>query len=709
MPTIKLTDQLGLDTAVQPTPGFAFSKYFKELPSLRLGSLDLKKLGGLTLDDPAIQSFQTGVSFSDPVSLGEGAPSMSVAAGVHGSIEFITDLDSLPGRDETLEKDENTAYTVFEIDATAGVGLSVPAGQLSFGASTSTTLELASYSRFRPKAGVLLTDAIAQTVAGFAIPLASADLAALPAGHISRAAVKGKLKLSGSANLLAFSNPLASASLPGPLPSVSVSAGGSATVGVSCTVQTEYEVTARKLDNGAVRLAWRHKDGSQVVVSAEVSAGISAGAGTTDLFSQVVTAISANAQADLQELQSAGLSGERAEEIQSAVKSATSRKLEIAVAAAFTASDTETTSFLYEINPGALDDTSRQAVDEALHGDLSGLHADALAGVRCVHSIWDHVRRHSLELDVHLLGILSFRSVASLSLEGKVMFEPATGALVITDRATAERIQTTQVNFGADTQKLRHVLAESFLITAAYRGAKQVVGAPSLRCSHNFFDLRNSTSPADVAAMLQTGVALGLFSTDDAQLPAGIADFGRTLFNASTDYDEALVSRMFLDANGVPLPRDLYESTGRAALQFLVQPTGDDAVRRRPAIEDDLWSRMKAVGQPGFSALFPGIPAPLVAAIVADYSTIVWWAGAMALTAQKLAAVIPNPNDPNLRLQLSIHLRQVAENTRNEFGQPWGLIAMSLLVNRTAGARILISGPKFVRRQQRALAAAGGS
>ena len=721
MPTITLTDQFGLDVDAQPAPTSALLKYFQQLPSLRFDSLDLGKLGGLTLDQPAIQSLSTGVSFQDPVNLGDGAPALSVAAGAHASLKIICNAHDLPGQDQTIESRPDTCYVSLGIEATVSADLSATSGALKFGASPSTTLDAVSYSRFPLKTGVTLLQALQQTVAGFSMPASSGDLGDLPAGQIVRVAVTGKLVLSGSVNLLAITNPLASASLPAPLPVVSVSAGGSATVGVSCEIGADYEVVARKLDSGAVRLGWYHKNDTGVAVSAKVSEGISAGFGTTDLFSQVVSAISANPKADLKELAGAGVPDNQAAAIQGAVKQATSRKLEIAVASEISANDSQGTTFLYEIVPAALTEESRAAIDNALRGDLAELHAPGLPGVSCLRSIWDNVQKAGLDLDVNLLGILNYSSVASLSLEGKVLYEPASGSLVIADQATAERIQSAQVNFGADTQKLRHVLAESFLITAAYRGAKQLAaGAVSLRCSHSFFELENATSPGDMSRKLRVGAALGLLSGDDAELPAGIADFGRTLFTASTDYDDNLVSAMFLDANQAPLAPVSYEAAGRKAIQLLVQAADDDAVRLQPATDDGLWRRMSQVGQPGFAGLFPGVPAPLVGAITADYSIVKWWADAMCGTGQKLAAIrlwmarnptaaFDDPDFQRLRQDLAGHLRQVAANTREEFGQPWGLLAMSQLVNGRAGANILISSPTLVRNKRRALAGATGS
>lgn len=716
MPTITLTDQLGLDVDAQPAPTSALLKYFQQLPSLKLDALDLSKVGGLTLDQPAIQSIRTGVSFQDPVNLGKGAPALCVSAGAHASIAIITDADDLPGHDDRTAVAPDTCYISFGIEAAVSPALTVSSGVLQFGASPSTQVEVVSYTRFPHKTGVTLLQAVQQTVGAFAIPGCSGDLEDLPAGQIAKIDVSGKLKLSGTANLLATANPLASASLPSPLPTVSVSAGGSATFGVSCEIETEYGIVAQKLDSGVVRLGWHHKNGTAVTVSATVSEGISAGFGTTDLFSQVVGLISASPTADLQELASAGVPKEQASAIHGAVKAAACRKLEIAVSSAFTATDSQTATFLYEIVPAALTDQSRTAIDQALGGDLAGLHSPGLPGVSCVRSIWAKVSKVSLELDVNLLGILNYRSIASLSLEGKVMYEPATGSLVIADQATAERIQSLQVNFGADTDKLRHVLAESFLITAAYRGTKLLAGPASLRCSHHFFELQNKTSSNDMARKLRTGLALALLSVGEAEPPGSVSDFGRTLFTASTDYNDDLVSRMFLGSDSAPLPRECYETAGRNAIQFLVQEGDDDAVRRQPAIDDVLWSRMKDVGQPGFAALFAGVAAPLVEAVVADYTTIQWWADAMLGTAQQLAkvrlwmarnptATFDDPDFQKLRQDLADYLRQVAANTRDEFGQPWGLIAMDQLVAHAAAAKMLITGPILVCNKARPLVA----
>lgn len=718
MATINLTDQLGLDVVAQLAGTSALLKYFRQLPSLRLDSLDLSRIGGLTLNDPALTSLSTGLSFKDPVQLGDGAATFTVGAGVHGSLRVISDPDDLPGDGGGAKPPQQARYISFALDATASAGISSEAGKLTFGATASTGASFATYTRFSQPAEVTLIDAVRQTVSQMAIPGKSKDLADLAPGQIASVDVSGKLQLSADANLLAVANPLASAALPAPLPGVSVSAGGSATVGVAFDIETDYRIIARKLDSGTVRIGWYNKSTEGVTVSARVSEGISAGFGATDLFSRVIGAISGDAKADLNELRSAGLTAEQAEAIQSAVKAAVCRKLEIAVGAEWFATRSGSAAFLYDIVPASLTGDSRAAIDRALDGDLSALH-DPLPGITCVSSVWEKARKRGLELNVNLLGVLNFRSIATLCLAGRVMYEPATGALVIADTATADRIQTTAVNFGADADKLRHVLAESFLITAAYHGTRLAAGPVSLRCSHSFFVLENSADAADVTRFLRTAVGLGLMNIADVALPAGVTDFGRTLFSASADYDSRLLTGMFLGANGAPNPVELYETLGRAAIQFLVLPDDHDAARLLPAKDDVLWKEMKRRGQPGIPPLFPREDNQVVKAIVTDYSTIRWWADTMSDTAGELAKVRlwqqrhPNasPDDPEfqeLREGLAGKLRDVAGKTRDEFGKPWGLIAMNQLAGARSGARLLITSPRLVTNQQRALSTATG-
>src|SRR5262245_55605354 len=153
MENFKLTDQFGIDADAQPGSTSALLKYFSRLPTLRLDAIDLSKIGGLTLDQPAIRTLGTGVSFDQPVNLGEGAPTLSFSAGSHALLSFVADVDNLPGEDRDAQPD--ACYVSFGVEATASADFSASAAGAQFGVSPSTRLEIASYSRF-PKTATLL-------------------------------------------------------------------------------------------------------------------------------------------------------------------------------------------------------------------------------------------------------------------------------------------------------------------------------------------------------------------------------------------------------------------------------------------------------------------------------------------------------------------------------------------------------------------------
>ncbi len=708
MPTIRLSDQLGAVVEVQPAETSALLRYFRALPDLALRNGDLTQAAGLTLDQPAVRSFKTGLSFKDKIDLGNGLD-LSVRAGADGSFS-VEGPPHLFGDD--VEIPESGCYTRLAFDASAEVSPGIAVGSHSLGCQHGSTLQIANYRRYALSSGVTLAEALQDAIGGFVIPAKTSDLSAIPEGGIVAVEGKGSLGLLVEAELLTLGNPLAVAKLPGPLPAVRVTAGGSIQVGAACRIEGEFQTRVFRRDKRRILIGWHRRKSDEWTVEATASAGVAVGVGTgeTDLLSTLVRAISADPKADSAELVRAGLSPDQAAGIQAAVQAAASRRLEVALAAELGSLESNGAAFLFEIDLSRLTQASSDALDEALHGDLRALHGRTLPGVNCVQSIWTKAHEKRLSLEVNLLGIYNFGSIASLVRSGTILVEPTTGALTITDQVTADRVRSAQVNYGADSAKLRHVLAESFLITAAYRAAEQPAGGPSLSSSHTFFEMRNSPSRQQMLRILRVGTALGLLDQQTAGLLPEQTEFGRLSVCARVDYNDALTASLFVDSNGNSFPREFYENVGRAALQLLVAEGDPDAARRKPAIDDDLWRKMKATGQAGFHQLFPSLPAPLVGAIAADYSTIVWWADAMAGAGKHLAAMrrfalgnptfsLQNPEFQALRDRLASHLAKVAANTREEFGQPWGLVAMNEASGRRAAASILIQGPSFVLAQ----------
>jgi hypothetical protein len=709
LPSINITDQLTLNITAELAPFASWLKYAGELPGIILSGGDLSQLPLLRLSDPAVHSLQPALSFQKPVGLGAGGAQLIIGAEAGGSFQVIprtlsqTALFPEDEYGEAIEIPAGTCYVALGFEATVNAGVTQTSGSLTFGLDAASGLRIDSYrpSSAGPDA-ITIAEALRRSIAEFVIPADAGDLKALPSGVIVAVTGRGSLKFSGAANLLAIANPLATLAAPSPLPSLAVTAAGSVSVGGSWEISTEYQVRAQKLDTGHVRLGWYRKRDSEFTVTATASAGISAGTGQTDLFHSVIAAISSSANADLEELQNAGLSTSQLAAIENVVESAVGRNLELAASAEFGSLNENEAAFLYDVDPAALDGSGEEALRIALAGDLGLLSGSGMppAGITEVRSILSQIRASQVALKVNLLGIFNFASVSKLALNGAVTFAPSTGELVIADEATASRIQTLALNFGADEEKLRHVMAESFLITAAYRGSRSVVSPPELSSAHVYFRLDINSGRDDMRRAAAVASALGL---GEPPIPDGIASFGRTCVSAEARYDDAAARALFLTPDGAPRDPGEYEAAGRQAIALLVLPDGGDAFRLGPATDDHLWSQMIDNGPANFNLLLPQVQAD---GVRPDYLAIRWWADTMHGTAEILAQMnqlagpsgIP-PGDPRfekLRGQLASHLRDVAAKAHEQFGAPWGLVAMFLASGGKARAEMRIISSRFV-------------
>jgi hypothetical protein len=727
MSTIQLTDQFGLDVDVKTDILSSLEKYAANLSKVSLTDLNLQSIADLTLANPSITSLHAGLNLDQPVNIGSGGVTLQLNAGLSGTMDiyvpptgggclFDSDLYG-----ETISVGASERYVSIGLGASAGPDISATLNQLTFAFQPGVKVSLANYHKFetQPTAPTIL-EAVQTTVADFCIPGSPDDLRALPADTIIILEGVGAITFCAKANLFTAANPLATLQLPSPLPTLDVSAGGSVIVAATCSVTWDYQLRIRKLDAGRVSVGFYRKNGSETTVSVNASAGISAGTSTTDLFSSVISAVSKSAAVDSSAIKALGLPDDQLKAIGEAVKNAAQRKLEISLLAALTAGSSQGAAFLYEFDLAGLDAVGNTALAAALHGDLSGLTGASLpAGVQMVRSIATDLQNTGMTWKVNLLGIYNYISTTELVRQGTVAFEPITGDLVITDKATAQQIAVDTVNFGADPDKLRHLLADSFFITAVYCGSKSLVSAPEIECSHSYFELQASTSADAMRTDLTTVTALGLL---DAGAPdvllAGIEDFGQTMVFAETSYSADLTPALFL--NGAdPKPQDEFESAGRLAIRLLVRPDAADAFRLRGVEDDQLWAQMVAAGQFNFTPLFPGLTQSQILAIASDYSVIVWWAEAMSACAKSVADVtglLQAGADPEsaqflaLRADLAKTLAKVTSNTKEEFGQPWGLVAMDRVSGCRAAARVQIAGARFAfaRNSKDALTSAAG-
>jgi hypothetical protein len=725
MPTIKLTDQLGLTVDAEINPDSSIAKYIKDLGKLKFPKLNFEELKNVTLDQVPVKSLGTGVDFEQPVNIGVDDTELKVGAGLSGSLKLFSATDKQLFDPEVFGDPivigPNQFYVGIGISASVSSDLTHKTGDLGFGFKAGGQITLTTYKLFDKASGGVFpkfVDAVKESIGSFSIPGDLEDLTKLANGSVVAVEGEGTLKLSGSLDVLSVVNPLAVVDLPDPVGELKVSSGNAINIGASFEISGAYQMRVHKTGNDKVRLGYFRKKGTELSVKASASAGVSAGVGKFDLIEPILKAISSDPKADVEALKKGGLSDAQIESIKKVVEAGISRKLEVAVAFELSSQEISEAAFLFEFDLNKLTETGRKALHNALDGDLSGLAAkqpDLPPGVQLVRSIFTDVQTKRHAVKFNLLGIYNFISVSTLVLKGKVLFEPATGEMVITDTATASRIAASTFNFAADSEKLRKVMAESVLITVAYKFSKLVTHPKAeLAISHSYFELHSKTDAATLRNNLDVFEALGLIKASErGDLGGGGTKFGRTTLYAETSYDGALVDSLFLN-NGSSRTQEEYETAGRKAIALLVKSGEEDDFRRIPAIDDTLWKEMSKAGQANLKFIDSLNPLGVVAlgAISSDYTVIKWWSESMEKMGKSLLEMrtflAKNPGiDPenklfkSLRKKLGSKLKSVASHTEAEFGDPWGLVAMDQASGGRAAAKALITGPTLTIFRER--------
>ncbi len=714
MPTFKLSDEFSFSTDIEAGPG-GLSRYFKSLPDYLALGINLNALRTTTWDDPEVATTQNKLSFKSPVDIGGQAAVLKIGVGVNGTLSvFVPQTDNDPLFKPDLFGDNipvrlNERYVCASLQASLTTTVGAPVDRMQFGFTGESGVNLTYCERFS-LADVTppLLESIKQTLANFAIPADVDDFAAMPEGSVASVDGTGCLKFSGTVNLLTFVNPLATVKMP--IGSdLKVTAGGSVDVGAGYEYSGDYRIRVQRLAGSLCHLGVYRQREKDFSVTASASAGISTSLDDNPLFQALLTSISSNPQVDQNELAAAGLPPATINAIQCALKSAIDRTLSLGVGMELHAIDENDAMFLYEVDLDALTPDSKAVLESALQGDLSELVAldhTPGAGIRALKSLIGSGKTLKHALKVNLLGIYNSTSISKLVRDGSAAWDATTGEYVLTDSVSASHLGIDSVNFGANSDKLRNVLAESLLMTAAYRAGACVSGQPALHARHSYFALSDKTSRDDMLhdLLIGRGLAFAEAAAAASNLPADAQQFGRTTVLAEACYDDDAFGALFFDGDrqrGEPE----YDRAGRNALTYLAYKGDTLEYRLRAAQDDALWASMRSIGnvQSGqFRQLFPDLDPQAVSNIGVDYINIVWWTDAMLKTGQKLQVMRQYLSQPGVsrtdteflkrKGDLASQLATLAGRTQKDFGGPWGLLAMNLVAPRP-GRRFLLSSP----------------
>jgi hypothetical protein len=542
------------------------------------------------------------------------------------------------------------------------------------------------------------------------------DLARLPVGAFASLAGEGEISFSAEASVSSTTNLLATPGLP-IIGSVALVGGASLTVGAEWTASGEFELRVSKPSATQVRLSFYRRHGRSLSVSAKALAGVSAEVRGRDLLATLMRAISSNPEADLLTLVEAGLDDEQIEAIQDAVAASIDRSLTLSAQFQLSALRQNEALFSYDIDLSRLDRAGKAAVADAMRGRLAaiGQAADAAGGpIRLIASAAKQLRERKTSWRINVLGIVNVASFVELVREGTVTFDPVSGMLTAADKVSARRIRIKGKPFESDEEKLRKVLFESLMVTAAYQASRVLGSRLSLTAEHTYLEQRGRTKRNDLEDHYRVLMALGLSDAQerDSRL-ATEQEFGRSTFVIENHLDPAACDAMFLDTSGHPHGAERYERIARQS--FLVLIPADDPARsfRRLALESDAaWARAREMG----SALDHALPSHIrddafrLAVVRGDVFTIVWWAKAMSKAATELAAMRTflgqrkaetleaDPAFAKARNKLSEALGSVVATTEARFDDPWDVIAVDAAASRLGTVESTIISTRFAAR-----------
>ncbi len=702
MPNIELTDKFGLDVTLELGDGSALISNFKNLRELKFPELDVAKIRDLPIAElgEELNPFGVHVSTDPPLKIGLGGAVMTAKAGAGMTLRIRT-----PDHPVAIMHDYYGAPIGIEegqccVSLELVVSFSEKASQGPFGFSAGSEINIGHHRLFSVNDERGFIEILSEFLNGVSLPSEVEDIKTMPKDSVTTYAGLGALKLSGTVNLFSAVNPLATASSV-PIGVLKVSSAQLIGAGASFTCSGAYQIRLHRRDDRSVQLGLYRKQGTQFAVSAAVSAGISTQFGETDMIEKLLRAVSTDPNADAEQLKRAGLDDGRVKAIGDAVAAGIQRSLELALHFEFGLLRTGEAAFQYRIDPEKLDVAAGAAITAALRGEWAQLIQDENPlprGIGLAKSILIDSRARKHTLKVNLLGIYNCISVSELLLKGVVLYDADTGELTISDTVSASRIRSSAINFGSNFEKLRSILAESFLITAIYRGSQFIVSPPELKSAHSYFEIHARTNRQTMKDNLDVAEALGLLSPGDAEDYLGNRfEFGRSLFLAETRYDDQTARALFLE-KGRPRPQRDFERVGREALGLLIRQ-GDPNDYRRVILQDRVWMKMKKAGQANFTAILPGLTREQVLLVVGDYTIIVWWAETMAKAAESLHQIdrlLAKSRGPesqafkSARKELAKSLHDVAGRTKERFGEPWGLITMDLAANRRSAAEVRV-------------------
>jgi hypothetical protein len=704
MATIKINSKTNanFNITANPDPASAFSKYLKSAPAEILLAGELITQWEKPISQTDIKDMSLDVEFKYPVQLGASIPELTINAKTSGKFSINAKAHSnVTGNDyygDAIEVPEGKAYVTLTIEAVLGAGINPKTGDLSFGFETGRTVTL-SYAEIFDQME-LLGKAIVHVIENFRIPAEECDLESMPAGSIAAAGGSGSFSIKATYTASVAPNLLAVAT-PDPIPAgkLSISAKAEAKVAGSAKFTGDYQVRAYRESAVKASFGYHHSTQKELDVQFTADAGIDVQVNGKSALDQILGSLSGEEKLDSKKLADLGIPADEIKAMNEAIKASLNRSINLSVSADLNWSDKISELFRFSFCPGNVGKNGIEWIHCALDGIPDVLLAKDPAQLAAENIVREAAGlnpevQSAATLKINLLGIFNYLSLSKLIQEGKVLCEPVSGTLTITDKATASRISIAATPF-AEIDKLHTILMENVLFSLACHATGLAV-SEELSVMHDFFEYKTKMDSRSLAENVAALSAIGLIDPATKEKILNKRVTGHCIYWLSAGFNNAQCRNLLLfkpDANSCDQarPESFYELAGRRALLAITAVLPDEAFRGNIINDDAVWKQLTEYGIPSALGKIPEIHQlnPLQQEVIGtDYKTISWWAHAMNQLGEALIEfdqyiASHKPLDQNssefrkVQTNFSKKIASAAQNSETPFGEPWGVLAMN--------------------------------
>jgi hypothetical protein len=429
----------------------------------------------------------------------------------------------------------------------------------------------------------------------------------------------------------------------------------------SVSLLGEYSVRSWKQSENVLIVGVYKKKGTTFKASFTAAAGIGVNAGNTELASTILSAAAPGV--DTRVL------GDRAVSIARVLKESIDRSIAISLNASSSTSLTDESALVYRVDLTGDAKATDEALNAAIRGDWTLL--SQLSNAKELKNLLGHTVETKHKVIVNLLGIYNYESLNDFARSSTVLHSFEDGSITITDSATAKRIAVASTPFAADADRLRQVLNEATISTAAYAFAKTGALA-QLHTKQTLLRYEEHMKKPALLKELRVGPALRVIRREQIEATAGADNYKHVLIEVEQELDARASTNMFFSdpQKRIPYEIDHLAALGRNVLAQFLDP--EDPVDQK---------RLKGLG-PGWNQEAP----PSDPVLRVDWLDIMWWATAIHRVGRPLAEVLdafaklPPDKDPSSdpdfakkRKALTAALENAAKNAHSAFEDGWPL------------------------------------